>query len=124
MHHVFSSLVCVTHTQSKKAAARQKKMTEKVLADHELLLQARGILQQHQHNRAVCTKKLLVPHYRVLLTDLGAGEKVRETVDGRTVMTKRPGLVQAYWALHVDVPVPEGTSSSLPPSPSPCRRPN
>ena len=104
--------------QQRQRKAKKKRAQElKVLADAETLKQARRIVRQHQHNRSVCEKKLLVAHYRVLLCDLGAGDKVRQVVDGKTVLTKRPGLLRAYWELHTDLPPsPDDAGGTLAPT--------
>ena len=83
--------------------SKKKKQDQKVLHDAELLKQAHRLLRLHQHDRPNCKKKLLVTHYRVLLQDVGAGDEIRWVVDGKTVFTKRPDLVQAYWSRHTDL---------------------
>ena len=96
-------IICVMFSKLVRLNEKKSQQVRKVLADAELLKQAKGILRAHQHHRDVCKKKLLVTHYRVLLQDLGAGDQLRHQVEGRTVATKRPGLVSAYWSRHVDL---------------------
>ena len=82
-----------------------------------MLAAAKNLLRRHQHNRDVCKKKLLVPHYRVLLQDIGAGDKLkRKGEDGKIVQARREDLVAAYWEIHVDVPgsVPSETETVTP----------
>ena len=84
-------LLCVMHVcvmQQVRAAEKKKKAVAKVLADADLLSQAKIILRDHQHQRQVCKKKLLVTHYRVLLMDLGLEKAIRKVVDGKTVHAK------------------------------------
>ena len=89
-------------------AEKEKGFREKVLREAKLLEEAKRILRRHQRNRDVCTKKLLVAHYRVLLQDLGAGDKVKHVLDGKSTNVPRPGLIQAYWEMHVDQPESPG----------------
>ena len=84
---------------------KQRQHVQKVLHDADMLKEAKAILREHQHNREICKKKLLVSHYRVLLQDAGASEKLKRKDDeGRMVNARRPELITAYWEIHKDLP--------------------